>query len=279
MSKTAKASIKLNNKQTTTKTLNITKNHENSENEHHVPNNLHNIKFKADAYGETNQANHNTITPETECYFKNIESILLKKIKEADVVVGCVAWLTNKKIINALKEVKYGVQIIVQKEDFLRPDAKTFDKMNLYEDYKSIGICELGHNYGNDGVRTNSIIDELNTSSVLNITNAIRCVGNYNIDKKIAWPRMHNKFLIFCKKESSYDDNDGYEYEHLMPYAVWTGSLNLTETSMKSFENAVLIKNKEICEAYVNEWGQIFALSEELNWDKPWCEPEFRVGT
>jgi len=58
-----------------------------------------------------------------------------------------------------------------------------------------------------------------------------------------------------------------------------TGSLNLTETATTSFENAVLIKNKKICNAYLNEWAQIFALSENLDWTKEWCAPEFRIGT
>lgn len=48
---------------------------------------------------------------------------------------------------------------------------------------------------------------------------------------------------------------------------------------MKSFENAVLIKNKKICRSYLKEWGQIFALSENLDWSKSWCAPEYRIGT
>ena len=41
----------------------------------------------------------------------------------------------------------------------------------------------------------------------------------------------------------------------------------------------MLIKNDEIAEAYYNEFCQIFALSEPLDWTSKWCEPELRIGT
>jgi hypothetical protein len=53
--------------------------------------------------------------------FKHLESSLIYHIRCADVIVGCVAWLTNEKILRALST-KRGVALIVQKEDFLRPD-------------------------------------------------------------------------------------------------------------------------------------------------------------
>src|SRR2546426_5099329 len=53
--------------------------------------------------------------------FKNLEGALIKEIRQADVVVGCVAWLTSEAILKALA-CRQHVSIIVQKEDFLRPD-------------------------------------------------------------------------------------------------------------------------------------------------------------
>ena len=64
-----------------------------------------------------------------------------------------------------------------------------------------------------------------------------------------------------------------------VPYAVWTGSFNLTETAEKSLENALLIKNPKIVEAYYKEYGQICAMSEPLNWESNWIEPQWRIGT
>ena len=118
----------------------------------------------------------------------------------------------------------------------------------------------------------------------------VRCVGNYNSDKKPAMPRMHNKFLIFCSAEverllipadSEYSSGPPFEEEFVrfVPYAVWTGSFNLTFNAANSLENAVYITNEDVVDAYFKEWQQILALSEPLDWTKAWVEPEWRIGT
>ena len=56
-----------------------------------------------------------------EVVFRNIEQRLIDEIRTSKVVMGCVAWLTSGPILDALAEVQ-GVSIVVQKEDFLRPD-------------------------------------------------------------------------------------------------------------------------------------------------------------
>ena len=53
---------------------------------------------------------------QTEVFFRNIREHLVEKIAEADVVVGCVAWLTCEHILRALAKKK--VFVVVQKEDF-----------------------------------------------------------------------------------------------------------------------------------------------------------------
>ncbi|TAK30199.1 MAG: hypothetical protein EPO40_08800 [Myxococcaceae bacterium] len=56
------------------------------------------------------------------CHFRDIRGALLRYIARYDHMVGCVAWLTDPVILQALAA-RRGVAIIVQKEDFLRPDA------------------------------------------------------------------------------------------------------------------------------------------------------------
>jgi hypothetical protein len=56
-----------------------------------------------------------------EVVFRNIERRLISEIKSAEIVVGCVAWLTSGPVLDALAETT-GVSVVVQKEDFLRPD-------------------------------------------------------------------------------------------------------------------------------------------------------------
>ena len=76
---------------------------------------------------------------------------------------------------------------------------------------------------------------------------------------------MHNKFLIFC----SFDVNTN----KIMPKKVWSGSANLTEMSMYSLENAILIDNEIIAMQYLKEYEYIYSLSESLNWDSTWSSP------
>ena len=62
-------------------------------------------------------------------------------------------------------------------------------------------------------------------------------------------------------------------------HCVWTGSYNISQTATKSLENAVVIRDQVIAEAYFNEWSQIMALSEPLDWESEWVAPEWRIGT
>lgn len=98
-----------------------------------------------------------------------------------------------------------------------------------------------------------------------------------NTAKDPAFPRMHNKFVIFCEVIEGKEDYQWYPI--VKPYAVWTGSFNVTKNATASFENALYITEPTIVNAYYQEWAQITALSESLNWFSDWCEPEWRIGT
>lgn len=74
-------------------------------------------------------------------------------------------------------------------------------------------------------------------------------------------------------------DNEQIYHADYKPYAVWTGSFNFSDNGTKSFENAVVIEDVAIAEAYLEEWGQIAALSEPLDWSSEWMAPEWRIGT
>ena len=65
----------------------------------------------------------------------------------------------------------------------------------------------------------------------------------------------------------------------MIPYAVWTGSFNLTKNASYSFENAIYTTDSEIVRAYYNEYGQIASMSEPLDWESDWIEPEWRIGS
>src|SRR5689334_9810066 len=58
---------------------------------------------------------------QTEVVLRDLEDRLIRFIQDAPIIVGCVAWLTHPKILQALAT-REAVAVVVQKEDFLRPD-------------------------------------------------------------------------------------------------------------------------------------------------------------
>jgi len=237
-------------------------------------------------------------------YFKNLEGHLIEHIKKADVVLGCVAWLTSEPILRALKGKQ--VAIVVQKEDFLRPDRdvnRWRQKLQgLYGDLRSDmlrhdipGVAELCERAGEDGLSTHR---EDNCDD----SDAIRCVGNHNADKSPAFPRSHHKFVVFGKYVPVFQAQDSAETVYpswgnpherdeetpgyppskvrvLQLYGVWTGSFNFTANASASFENAVYLEDKAVVHAFTQEFAQIFTMSEPLDWESQWSEPEWRIGS
>ena len=85
--------------------------------------NLHWLQFESDININTKgvaQVDYSIVSGVVSVYFKNLEERLVRHIEQAEVVMGCVAWLTSPTIISVLA--KKQVAIVVQKEDFLRPD-------------------------------------------------------------------------------------------------------------------------------------------------------------
>lgn len=201
-------------------------------------------------------------------YFKNIEQELITKINEADAVFGAVAWMTNPKIISAISRKR--ASIIVQKEDFLRPDMEDKGdwKANLRKSYDKIN--------GFDRFEIGGLVANLSYCGDPSIE-GVRCVGNHNSDKNPAFPRMHNKFMVFAKMVDS--DKSEFIPKVVEPYAVWTGSFNFTANATNSLENAVYITDPKIVSAFFVEFSKIVALSEPLDWTSNWCAPEWRIGS
>ncbi|MCM1981637.1 phospholipase D-like domain-containing protein [Lyngbya confervoides] len=226
-------------------------------------------------YPDVTQRDNSIVNPNRsiQVYFRNLELYLISHIARADAIFGCIAWLTSGSILDALAR-KSVVSIVVQKEDFLRPDlggGKDW-KNWLRKKYKSLQ-CNI------DRYSFDNIISNLSVCSDPTL-DPIRCVGNYNRDKAPAFPRMHNKFMIFAKLSTLSDvDQTQLGSTRVNPYAVWTGSFNLTKNAGKSLENALFITDLEVVQAYFSEFSQIVAISEPLDWEVDWAEPEWRVGT
>lgn len=209
-------------------------------------------------------------------YFKDIEQKLINHIKKAEVIVGCVAWLTSFPILDELAKDKY-VSIIVQKEDFLRPDnlpVRSMANWTVKLQEKYFAIPSLLDRYKFNELKHMSYCSDPTLE-------ALRCVGNHNLDKHPAFPRMHNKFIVFGDIKTYGPENFESEFdnEYIAPYGVWTGSFNFTKNATYSLENALYITIPDIVSAYFKEYQFIAGLSEQLDWTSEWCEPEWRIGS
>lgn len=187
-----------------------------------------------------------------EVVFAGLEPRLVYEISQWPVVVGCVAWLSSWPVIEALAA-RDAVSLLVNKEDFLRPDTGRWSDIRLRLLYATIPNTSrwlLG-------------LDDYSFADS-NDHQAIRCVGLGGGSRNR--PRLHHKFLVFCDR-------------HNAPQAVWTGSFNPTDNATRSLENAVIIRDETIADAYHKEWVALFGISEPLDWTSRWVAPEYRIGT
>jgi hypothetical protein len=227
--------------------------------------NLNELGVPVDHDKEPQSDNGMSAVAPIDVIFRNHRARLVAEITRFPVVLGCVAWLTDTVILEALAKCRH-VSIIVQKEDFLRPDLGQTRAQSLRRLYDALPSPLL--RYALPGG-----VSSLNYAGDPSIA-AVRCVGNHNSEKRSAWPRMHNKFLIFCDQKP---DGDGLE--DVVPRKVWTGSYNISANAAASWENAIMIDSPEVANAYAREYGQIMALSEPLDWRSPWVAPEYRIGS
>lgn len=215
------------------------------------------------------QAKVNTVASDlstAEAYFFDIEETIVKKINNADAVVGCVAWLTSGPILDALSNLKHGTSIIVQKEEFLRKDVSDTEswKSRLLERYSRLSSIPE-YCYGNHERKDGWFDDAAN----IGVSLAARCVG-FSTKEKKAIPRMHHKFLVFIRSPE--------DCFYTSPYAIWTGSFNMSKNATLSLENGIYIESEELARAYFNEWHNTLMISEELDWTSEEPDPSIQFN-
>jgi len=201
--------------------------------------------------------------------FRDIEETLVKCIEKADIVIGCMAWLTSKPILEALAKKTAGVQIVVQQEDWLRPDSSDWSMQKQWKLYKQLSGISSWH----AGVSwcTERDIQPVRLSG-----------APKNSDRNN--PRMHHKFFIFCDEHyEQYDNNfKYYTTPEFKAKSVWTGSFNATKNGTNSLENGLLINSPEIANIYKQEWRQVLMTSKTIgseDWDKQYDDDYLREGT
>ncbi|MEH7870199.1 phospholipase D-like domain-containing protein [Rhizobium laguerreae] len=214
------------------------------------------------------QEDHSTSSKTVSVHFKNLKQTLIDTINanRGSVMVGCVAWMTDRDVLDAIRENALCSSFILNKEDWLALAYAGSDRRH-----------SLRKTY--DGFRAfwASREDELSAIPLVLSTqsetdqqfSAFRCCGFKA--EPASW-LMHNKFMVFCdytevqRARSSYP-LDFDEKSKIDAKTVWTGSFNFTPHGQNNFENAVVISDATIANAYFCEWGQIAALSEPLDWN------------
>jgi hypothetical protein len=238
--------------------------------------------------------NYSTISSDgdVEIIFRNIKQYLIDRLNNLPdnwAVIGCVAWLTDPDILRALFKKCIGVTI--QKEEFLRPDKIQPTKadflewskmlLKLYEE--AVKFKALPMHYPKFEFTTR--LDEL-TGYQHAEAGDFRCIGYAapNRTERSTIPLMHHKFLVIVeirKEMQPVKYGQPKETEVLRPKMVWTGSYNMSANASDSLENAVIMKDPKILQAYCQEWANLYFNSERLDWQDEYFYPndDFRVHT
>lgn len=161
--------------------------------------------------------------------FRDLRRKLVERIEVADVVFGCVAWVTDREVLRALAG-RRGVGLVVQAEDSLRPEPDDPDPdryaLRTLELYRSLP------SYHPSG-------------------GAVRVFGAPSAPQVA---RVHHKFAVFAREV------DGLA----VPYGAWLGSFNWTRTASRSLESAVYFEEPSAVEACYREYLAVRALSTAL---------------
>lgn len=241
--------------------------------------------------GLPEQRDHGCISGSVQVVFREHLPRLTEIIYEAGeqglVCVGSVAWLTEFTVLDALATL--ATAIVVQKEDFLRPDHG--DDVNpvawkavLHEKYDAVAESDEHHPL----FRRQNMPDPLGGISLFSNQriSGVRCFGNRNRrdGKQRRTPLMHHKYLIFA--DLSLEPEPAHEGDEVLrgtirwdPRFVWTGSCNLSNMARRSRENSVIIRKPAIAQAYLKDWAELMSVSEPLDWDADWVDPQWHEGT
>jgi hypothetical protein len=95
-------------------------------------------------------------------YFDHLPERMADFISGAHTIRGCVAWLTHPLVLKTLADVP-DVQLVVQMEDFLRPEPGSITATELRKAYDLL---------------------------------TIRWKGPLPDRERTEWPKMHHKFLV-----------------------------------------------------------------------------------
>lgn len=249
--------------------------------------NLNRLNAKGGGFPDQDDNSIEFQTASVSVYFKNIQEAIIYNINKADIVFGCVAWLTSVKIIDALY-LKDNFSIIVSDQS---PMIK-LKKLRSHKNWIKINQLESDDNHFytlssamHVGVEEGSV--DATLSEVRRLLPEFLTLDSLHDQTDDSQALMHNKFLIFGKvdysrkeifelqaecwgKSNVSSDAEVLAYAKsrakpiVTPYAVWTGSPNFTFNSELHLENGVLMHSESIAKSYFKEFCQIYLFSRSV---------------
>jgi len=185
---------------------------------------------------------------ETEVHFRNLEDVLLREIEQADIVLGCVAWITSAPILEELAR-KTTCLILDHKVPSMPAHRKESyaalqfqDKTPIYE------MLRNGHGYSEyfcySTEKGHPISDTMYGDWNFE-------AGLYRVDGG-KFRYMHHKFLILIENQGICSCG-----KRLYKPSVWTGSFNLTKNAKTGLENAIILRDPTLCASYLCEFLEV----------------------
>ena len=211
-------------------------------------------------------------------YFANIQTVLLEHLQHASYAVGCIAWLTDFKILDALAKLK-GVSIIIQNEIYvMKRDKRDEFRVKLRFKYeklpqfpwlslpapqeeqklmydllskRKLSVRVMGEQQKRrvqHVTTTKSSHDSKTMETPTTITTIEPSTNNIAVQQP---SMMHTKFLVFFDQEGK-------------PIGVYTGSANLTANATHSVENQIFFYDPAVARIYFNFFLSVLPHSMDL---------------
>lgn len=177
-----------------------------------------------------------------ELFFDEILESLVEKIEtwgRDHIVVGCVAWLSNPRVLAALRRCRR-VLLLVTDEAYARWGGGTclaqYATLPQLAGAEATPAALFGH-------FPNALCD-------------LRVEGYQAVRAMATGTRslMHAKYLVFFADFAQGE----------LPAAVWTGSVNHTRQASRNVENALFLDSPEAALAYFHDFANSFYESHEL---------------
>ena len=184
-----------------------------------------------------------------ESHFRNLQQVLLNEIEQADIVLGCVAWISDPVILESLTR-RSTALILDSKVNRMGAKLKDLYKQLEHTDKQPI-YTMLKNGLGSERYLCYTDIEDQPVAEAFaedwNFESGLYAVDGF-------YRYMHHKFLVLL----TFDGKCGSCGRRKYKPTTWTGSFNFTKNASNGLENAVIIRDTHISASYLCEFLEIY---------------------